>query len=163
MRYKLSIKTPRRNINDDTDQRGPSLKSIQEKLRQYSVGYNGVIVLHHSMYDYQYATRRLLYYASVDSSGIVGHIEDVVIENDTVYLIAILDDLRFDSTKDYICTYRAMMQSDPTKNNELMIVNLFSVDLILIQPEEKLESMILSTISIEQEPSENMDVLTSKG
>lgn len=147
MKYKISIKNPRVNINDDTDRRGPTLTSIQEHLKQYSVGFNGIIVLHHSMYDYQYEIKYRRYYVNVDSSGIIGHIEQVIIEGDTIYLIAQIDDLRFDITKDYICTYRAMMQTDPANDKELMMVNLFSVDLILIQPDEKTETMTLSSIS----------------
>lgn len=148
MKYKVWMKIPKINRNDDTDQRGPTLETIQHCVEEYCSGFRGIIVLHDCMYNYSYDTRSLRYYNTVDSINIIGHIESSIIEGDKLYLIAILDDEKFDNTKDYICTYRAEMQTNPNDYNELLIINFFSVDLVTIEPDEKKPSMVLSTIEL---------------
>lgn len=147
MKYKIWLKVPKINRFDGEDRRGPSLETIQKHLEYYCAGFRGIIVLHDSMYNYMYDTKSLRYYNTVDSVNIIGHIESSVIENGKLYIIAILDDEKFDSTKDYLCVYRAEMRTNPENNKELMVLNFFSVDLINVEINERTPAMVFSDIT----------------
>ena len=68
----------------------------------------------------------------------IGHMLDVIVENDDkLYLIVEFNDT-FNPEKDYICFYRANLESDPREQERtLKITNLFAIDLITIAESEK--------------------------
>lgn len=122
---------------DGSVNRYPPVGELKKFLVMYMESGQGIVILHDSFYDYQYDTK-LSSYHKVDSHNVIGHMLDVIVENDDkLYLIVEFNDT-FNPEKDYICFYRANLESDPREQERtLKITNLFAIDLITIVESEK--------------------------
>ena len=106
---------------DGSVNRYPPVGELKKFLVMYMESGQGIVILHDSFYDYQYDTK-LSSYHKVD---------------DKLYLIVEFNDT-FNPEKDYICFYRANLESDPREQERtLKITNLFAIDLITIAESEK--------------------------
>ena len=144
MRYKVEVLqiTDKKLIN-----RYPSLEDVKKAIDDYSEGFKGIVILHDTLYDYNYDTSGTNYH-KVDSTFSIGHIESSVIEDNTLYIdIDVSKDLNLN--KKYICFYRANMESMARLNDKtLSITDLFAVDLVIVADSEISENMRFSEISV---------------
>lgn len=123
---------------DGSINRYPPVGELKKFLVMYMESGQGIVILHDSFYDYQYDTK-LSNYHKVDSHNVIGHIVDVLTDEneEKIYLIVEFNDT-FNAKKEYICYYRANLESDPReKDRTLKITDLFAVDLITIAESEK--------------------------
>lgn len=127
--YKVEIKT------NDSIKRMPDIREVKRAIDEYCVGFNGVVIHHNSYYDYNYDTS-LKDYHVVDSNNIIGQVVSTVIEDGKLFGIMDLTD-DFNSDRNYICFYRANMQSQDSSRFE--ITNLFAVDLIEIKQNDGID------------------------
>lgn len=147
--YKVELRTHFTNATDVMSGRFPSFQELKNAIDGYMVTGQGIVVIHKSLFDYRYDTESADYH-KVDSAGIVGHILDTIIINNSgeqkVYLIIEFND-SFSVDKHYILYYRATMQTDPTqKDHRLHFTNLFVVDLITVLDKELTDNIQLSSV-----------------
>lgn len=116
MYYKVELKV------DRNSRYNISLDLLERKLKEYSVGFNGVIVYHNSFYEYRFDIKSS--YNKVDSKGATGHMTDISIEDDKIYIIfESNNELNLDDK--YICYYRAIFDKE-----ELETTYIFAIDLV---------------------------------
>lgn len=147
MRVKVEVKVP---TDKGAIKRMPSNEEIKDALDHYCIGFNGVVIYHSSLYDYQFDTQGSDYH-SVDSIVIIGHIESTLVEKDKVYsIIEVGDEKTVEPIlmeNKYICFFRAQMQANPKSTDRtLHISNLFAVDMIHVLESEMTDSLELSEI-----------------
>lgn len=146
MLYKVELKT--KMAPSVPVDRYPTLEEIKNAMEGYIHTGQGIVTLHRSFYEYRWDTE-LSDYLKVDSVETVGHIANVVNENNEKIFLLVDFNTAYEPTENYICFYRASMQSNPKDTDRrLHISNLFAVDLVTILEDEKTENMELSSIKL---------------
>lgn len=145
MNYKIELKIPGINGLDEYN-RMPGLNDIKIALDKYSYGQKGIIILHDTMYAYKYDTQANTNYHNVDSRQVIGRVYDTIIDQDKIYIHVDVKTDMIDLNEQYICFFRAQMESETLLNKQLKITNLFAIDLVHVLEQEKTEKMEFSTI-----------------
>ena len=144
MKIKVELKT---KVENDEFGRVPDINKIKEAIEEYTVGFKGLIVLHNSIYDYQYDTRNKSY-NDVDTKSVIGHIISSEIEDDKLFLIIEVTDTTIEGDR-YICFFRSRMETTPdAKDNKFNDFNIFAVDLVNVEESEQVTERYLSEVSI---------------
>lgn len=141
MNYEIELK-----VVDDELGRLSDNVALKIALEKYIEGFKGAVVLHESIYDYNYNTENNKYY-DVDKLNIIGHVKRVIDRDDKIFLqIDISKEL--DLNINYICFYRASLEHIKTGTTEYNNINIYAVDLIKVLPTENVSDSNVSDITI---------------
>lgn len=130
----------------ENSSRLPIKEELVDALNKFKTTGQGLIVLHQSLYDYKYDTQ-LTGYKKVDSKTICGHLLRAELEDDKVYVIFEANEPDKLIGKNYICFYRAIMQTTVSDDDKFHYENLFAIDLITIKDNEYLETLPVQTLT----------------
>lgn len=148
MKIKVELKT---KLSNDELHRAPELDKLKEVVDEYSIGFKGAVVLHQSLYEYNYDTKNSSY-DNVDKKSMIGHIESSDIENGKLFLIIDVSESLSVTDSKYICFFRSRMQTTTgSKSPVFDEIGLFSVDLIRIGENEDVKDEYLSEVIIQSD------------